>query len=222
MKPVTSAEMRLLDQTAIQDFAIPSLLLMENAGRGVAQILSREFMARKVLIVAGKGNNGGDGFVVARHLANQNYLVQVVLLEDPQNLKPDPLVNYTILQKMNIPVKTIRTEIPEADWAAQCEWANCIVDAIFGVGFHGRVEGVFAQAISAICESQRPVVSVDIPSGLDADTGEIQGVAIKATVTATLALPKRGLFEGNGPEYSGKVEIIDIGIPNFLLKPYLV
>ena len=245
---ISAEEIRRMDQSAIQDYSIPGLLLMENAGRSVSDVIFREYKPCKVLIVTGKGNNGGDGLVVARHLANRGYSVQVVLLEDPARLKADPLLNFSIISKMNIPWVLMAAGSEEKIFGF-CQESELVVDAIFGIGIHSPVRGIFEKAIRAInrCGSNtdqskrsgdwgrpnyhlgkeikslggRPVVSIDIPSGLDADTGQVHGVAVKATKTVTLALPKRGLFEGEGPKYAGEIEVADIGIPRELLLPFL-
>ncbi|MFH1209036.1 MAG: NAD(P)H-hydrate epimerase [Candidatus Omnitrophota bacterium] len=217
---ISAAEIRKMDESAIRDYSMPGLLLMENAGRSVSEIIFREYKPCKVLIFAGKGNNGGDGLVAGRHLANHGYSVQVAFLEDPAGLKGDPLLNFSIMSKMNIPW-ALMAAISEKEISAYCRKSDLVVDAIFGVGIHSSVNGISEKAIRAINGSQRPVVSIDIPSGLDADTGQIHGVAVKATKTVTLALPKRGLYEGEGPRYAGKIEVADIGIPRELLLPFM-
>ncbi|MFH1799917.1 MAG: NAD(P)H-hydrate epimerase [Candidatus Omnitrophota bacterium] len=217
---ISTAEILKMDESAIQDYSMPGLLLMENAGRSVSEIIFKEYKPCKVLIFVGKGNNGGDGLVVARHLANHGYSVQVALFEDPASLKDDPLLNFSIINKMNIPWTLIEA-ISEEEICAYCKKSELVVDAIFGVGIHSSVGGIFEKAIRAINGSQRPVVSIDIPSGLDADTGQVHGVAVKATKTATLSLPKHGLFEGEGPGHAGKIEVADIGIPRDLLLPFM-
>ena len=218
---ISAEEIRRMDQSAIQDYSIPSLLLMENAGRSVSDVIFRDFRPCKVLIFAGKGNNGGDGFVVARHLTNRGYSVKVVLLEDPARLKLDPLLNFKIVSKMNIPVVLSNESIPEEELLRHCLNAELIVDAIFGVGVDSPARGIFEKAIRAINRGMKPVLSIDVPSGLNADTGQVHGVAVKATKTVTLALPKAGLFEGEGPQYAGEIEVADIGIPRKLLSPFL-
>ena len=217
---ISAEEVRRLDQSAIRDYGIPSFLLMENAGRSISDVISREYKPCKVLIVTGKGNNGGDGLVVARYLANRGYVVRVVLLEDPARFKTDPLLNFSIVSKMNIP-SVLMTAASEEKIFKFCQESELVVDAIFGVGIHSPVRGIFEKAIRAINRCQKPVVSIDIPSGLDADTGQVHGVAVKATWTVTLALPKRGLSEGEGPGYTGRIEVADIGIPRELLLPFL-
>jgi NAD(P)H-hydrate epimerase len=220
MRRVTADDIRRLDLSAARDYSIPGILLMENAGRAVSDVILRDYPSCKVLIFAGKGNNGGDGLVVARRLANLAYKVRVILLESPSNLKADSLLNYSIAEKMAIPI-TVSTVMSENAFLDLCFESDLIVDAIFGIGIHSPVQGVFRETISAINRSGKPVVSVDIPSGLDSDTGQVHGVAVKATSTVTLALPKRGLFEGEGPSCAGRVEVADIGIPRDLLVPYL-
>ena len=217
---IRASEVRRLDQRAIRDYGIPALLLMENAGRSVSDVISREYEPCKVLIFAGKGNNGGDGLVVARHLKNRGYAVQVALLEDPAGLKADPLQNFSIIQKMNIPW-VLLAAAPQEKIAAYCQRTNLVVDAIFGVGIHRPVRGIYKKAIGAINKSRRPVVSIDMPSGLDTDTGRVHGAAVRATLTVTLSLPKLGLFKGEGPRYAGRIEVADIGIPRELLQPFL-
>lgn len=221
MKPVLAEDMRRLDRAAIEEFGIPGLILMENAGRGVSDIISRAYQPGPVAIFVGKGNNGGDGLVVSRYLTNRGFDVLVLLLEEPARLKSDPLINYRIAEKMKIPVRKISGPVLPDEIAGICSDADLIVDAIFGVGLNTGLAGVFRTAVEAINHSGRPVLSIDIPSGLDADSGAVHGAAVKASTTATLGLPKAGLMAGQGPEYSGKIEIVDIGIPRSLLGPYL-
>jgi len=220
LAPVSASEIRRLDQAATRDYGIPALLLMENAGRAVSDVISREYKPCKVLIFVGKGNNGGDGLVVARHLANRGFHVRVVLLEDPAKLKADPLLNFTIVKKMKIPLVLMTENSTDEELSAHCSEADLVIDAIFGVGIHSPLSGIFEKAVRAINRNGKFVISIDIPSGLDADTGQVHGVVVKATRTVTLALPKLGLFAGEGPKCAGKVECVDIGIPRELLLPF--
>ena len=217
---ISAADVRKIDESALRDYAMPGLLLMENAGRSVGEIVRRDYRPCKALIFVGRGNNGGDGLVVARHLANHGYPVRVAFLEDPSGLKGDPLLNFSILNKMNIPWMSLAS-ISDEEMVAFCSKSDLVVDAIFGVGIHSTIDGIYEKAIRLINESRKPVVSIDIPSGLDADTGFVHGIAVQATKTVTLALPKRGLFEGEGPRYAGKIEVADIGIPRELLSPFI-
>lgn len=221
MRPVTREEMQRLDRMTIENYAVPGILLMENAGAAVCEILCREFLQGNVAVFAGKGNNGGDGFVVARHLGNRGYNVRVILLEDPLNLKSDPRINYALIEKMKVPVFFESERTRAEEFGEHCQRADVIVDALFGIGIHSPVRGRFEKAIRAINQSGKPVVSIDIPSGLDTDTGHVHGVAVKAAVTVALALPKQGFFRAEGPRHSGKVETVDIGIPHELMAPFL-
>jgi NAD(P)H-hydrate epimerase len=220
MKSVSAADVRRMDEKAALEFGMPGLLLMENAGRSVADVICRDFDPCRVLIVAGKGNNGGDGLVAARHLATRGFSPQVILLEDPALLKSDPLLNLNIVRRMNVPLFCV-TAVSEDELAGYFQDAGLIVDAIFGVGIHSPVRGIFENAIRAINQSRKKVVSVDVPSGLDADTGAVRGAAVMATRTLTLALPKAGLLKGEGPKYAGEIEIVDIGLPRALLQSFL-
>ncbi len=213
--------MRRLDEAATRDHAIPSLLLMENAGRSVCEVISREYEPCKVLVLVGKGNNGGDGLVVARHLVNRGYKVEVALLEDPAKLKADPLLNFTIVRKMKIPCIQLAEIATEEEALALCRKEDLVVDAIFGIGLNSPVGGVFETVIRALNKSGKPVVSLDIPSGLDADTGWVHGVAVKAAWTVALALPKAGFYENEGPQHTGEIEVVDIGLPHQMLQPFL-
>jgi NAD(P)H-hydrate epimerase len=220
MRPVLADEMRRLDQAAILDFHIPSLTLMENAGRGVADLIRREFKPCRAAVFVGNGNNGGDGLVVARSLVESSFAVTVLMLGDPACLKHDPKTNFLRFQRTGASVRIIPESMSETDLFLLAKDSELIVDAIFGVGLRRDIQGVMKTAVAVMNRTGRPVVSIDIPSGLDADSGRVRGAAVKATVTATLAIPKVGLAVADGPEYCGRVEIIDIGMPDVLLAPY--
>ncbi|HXV27606.1 MAG TPA: NAD(P)H-hydrate epimerase [bacterium] len=214
--------MKTLDQMAIQEFGIPSLLLMENAGRGVADLICGEVhdikpKALNILAFCGKGNNGGDGLVACRYLANRGFNVRVLLFTNPSALKDDPAVNYNIVNRMKVPAETILDRIEAARAKPHLIHADMIIDALFGVGLNTELTDVFADAIGMINESGKKVIAVDLPSGLNADTGEVMGVAVKANITATLGLPKKGLYEREGPFYAGDIQVIDIGLPAKIL-----
>lgn len=215
MKLVTSRQMRDLDRAATERHGISSLELMERAGLGVAEAVLRISKPAKgpAVVVAGRGNNGGDGLVAARYLIQKGSDVTVILLASPHDLSPDACANWEMLLPLTTHVYTAR-DISELNSCLPfIERAGCIVDAIFGTGLDREVSGLSLTAISAINMVKIPVVAVDIPSGLSADTGKPFGVAVKATHTATLGLPKRGLFVGDGPNFAGSVSVIDIGIP---------
>ncbi len=221
MRSVTREEMQRLDRAAAENYSVPGLSLMENAGVAVCEVLCREFRRENIAVFVGKGNNGGDGLVVARHLGNRGYNVRIILLEDPLNLKSDPRINYALIEQMKVPVLFAGERTLAEEFETHCQWAGIIVDALFGIGIHSPVRGGFEKAIRAINQSGKPVVSIDIPSGLDADTGKVHGTAVKAYLTVALALPKQGFFRGEGPQHTGKIETVDIGIPRELTDPFL-
>lgn len=204
--------MRALDSRATEEFGIPSLLLMENAGLGIAELAASEISSGKIVVVAGKGNNGGDGFVAARHLHNRGFAVHILLLSDPKMLQGDATLNFDIVSRMKIPCETFN------DAKEHLGEASLIIDAIFGIGLKKPLEGPYADAVNVINESRKPVLAIDVPSGIDADTGDVRGAAIKATVTGTLGLPKNGLFRGAGALHAGKIAVVDIGLPRQVIS----
>jgi len=206
---LTADEMRRIDRHAIEDIGIPSLVLMENAGRGVAE----EVMAlsprtgKRWLVMAGKGNNGADGVVAARHLANAGFQVAVMYAADPDTLVGEAAVQRDIARKLGIPLMA---------YSEGCvDWRNYdgVIDALLGTGTGGAPRGVLAEMIRAMSESGKPVVAVDIPSGLDADTGQVHDPCVRAVKTVALAFKKRGLAQYPGLAFAGEVAVRDIGIP---------
>ena len=209
MNYVTARQMQAIDRQASTRFKIPALLLMENAGRAVAEDVVR-FRPRRVVLVCGSGNNGGDGLVAARHLANRGIPCTVIYLQRP--VKADPALNFTILQKMKVPC-VAWGRVTAARRARLLRQASVIVDAIFGTGLSRAVREPYRSVIEAINRSGRPVISVDIPSGMHADTGEPMGICVRATRTVTLALPKRAFTRAASRRYTGPVLVVDISIP---------
>jgi len=211
---VSAAEMREIDRLTIDKFDVPSLTLMERAGAAVTQAIVERFArnAKKgVLIVAGKGNNGGDGFVVARLLKKRRIPSEVALLARPDELSPDAAHNLRAYLKLKGKV----TEIAAANLDQLNDRVGknaLIVDAILGTGTKSEVRGLFADAIALIHASGLPVVAVDIPSGLDTDKGVPLGVAIQAEMTVALAFPKLGEVIYPGAKYAGELAVADIGI----------
>src|SRR3990167_4505035 len=222
--------MRRLDGTAIKRYGIPGLVLMENAGRGVAEIIERglggfkggdkplPYTDKRVSIFAGKGNNGGDGFVVARHLFNKGFNVRVYLLAKPQNVKGDAKVNLNIWEKTGGKIVSIVSKRSLERHRVNIRHSHLIVDAIFGTGLSADVKGIQRDVIEFINSLNKPIVAVDVPSGLNASNGRVLGSCVKATITATMAIPKIGLLIYPGMDYAGKVEVVDIGMPRELLK----
>lgn len=218
MKLATANEMRKIDARAMGEYSIAGLDLMENAGSGIASVIEAEFgpvFGKSVTIVCGKGNNGGDGLVVARHLHAVGAKVRVFLLARTSDLKGDPEANLERWRSLGNTVTEIETEDAPgwddlADSLAGCELA---VDAVLGTGATGELKGAVAKAAAAMCESGCPVVAIDAPTGVNADTGAAGEPCVRATLTATLALMKRGLFLYPGVERAGRVVLVDIGIP---------
>ncbi len=219
MKILTSWEMKEIDRTTIEDIGIPGPVLMENAGLKITGALLERFpdpQKEKIVIIAGKGNNGGDGFVVARHLFNQGAVPEVLLLASKKDVKGDAAINLHIALKMGLPVTEIRK--PE-DWRRarrRISDATILIDAIFGTGLLKPLDGLFAQVVQDINKSKAFVVAVDIPSGLSSDTFELIGPCVSADLTVTLAAPKIAHVFSPADEHVGELVIADISVPSFL------
>jgi len=220
MKVVTSQQMREIDRKAIEENKLSGLALMENAGLRIFQSLKKiypDLRLKKIIIFAGSGNNGGDGFVVARHLYTYGVKVKVFLLAHFNKIKGEAGENLNTINKMEVElIETETTKFEEIQRTIQN--SDLIIDAILGTGLQGKVTGLKAKIIDLINISNKEVVAIDVPSGLDTDTGKTEGPCIKATHTITLALPKIGLLIFPGASYAGKVTVEDIGIPSYLLK----
>ncbi len=221
MKIPDAGTMRDIDRAATERYGVLGLQLMENGGRGVAEAVKRELSASsmngRVVIATGKGNNGGDGYVAARHLKNSGLNVTVFSVAPVEELKGDAAINAQAWLKMGGEVRTLKSDGDVKDCASAFRHSSVIVDAIFGIGLASPVKGAAAKVIELINGLARKVVAVDVPSGIDATTGAVLGCAVRAGVTATMALPKLGLYTYPGREYAGRVEIVDIGLPAQLL-----
>jgi NAD(P)H-hydrate epimerase len=212
--------MQRIDRKASRYFGLKGLVLMENAGRGVAGIVDREVTGKnsRVTVLAGKGNNGGDGFVAARHLANKGFEVTVILLTDISDIKGNARINMDIWVRMGGSIETLKRTREIKKHLSLFKHSAVIVDAIFGTGLSSDVRGHYARLIDTINELSKPVISIDVPSGIDASTGKVFGCCVRADITATMAIPKIGLLTYPGADYSGRVEIVDIGIPKVLIE----
>lgn len=220
MKVATAQQMQELDRKAIETYRIPGIVLMENAGRGAAEAILEAFpeMDRKrVAIIAGKGNNGGDGFVIARYLLNRGIPVRVFLLTDPKSLRGDAETNFSIFHRMKGEIVSVPSTKDYQKVKRDLEKANLLVDAIFGTGLDAEVRGYYREVIDHLNSLHRPIVSIDTPSGLNADTGKPLGTAIRASLTVTFGLPKVGLLVSPGIDYTGRLKIVDIGFPKNLV-----
>ena len=225
MKILSSQEMRDIDRMAIEEIGIPGIVLMENAGLRVVRALRGRFPKpedESIVIVAGKGNNGGDGLVVARHLFNLGARPQVLLLAAKEEVQGDAAVNLAVALKLGIPVTEIRTP---PDWKkarVKVFHAAVLVDALFGTGLLKPLDGFFALAVEDINKSAAFKVAVDIPSGLSSDTFELIGPCVKADLTVALAAPKIAHIFPPAAECVGDLVVAPIGIPPFLFeKPEL-
>lgn len=213
MKLASVQEITHIDRKAIREFGIPGPVLMENAAAAVLQEMERHFdglLGVKVGIICGKGNNGGDGLALARRLRIRGVPVRVAVLAPFSALRGEAKLNLSILRKTDVEI------IPNAGPSVLNElvaWSDVVVDALLGVGLSKPLKGNYALAVELMNASGRPVVAVDIPSGIDADSGQVLGSAVRADLTVTMTLPKRGLFLHPGSDCAGTVRIADIGIP---------
>ena len=229
MKVVTAQEMRLLDKRTIEEYAIPGMVLMENAGLGVLREMTLRYgdLTRKaVTVIAGRGNNGGDGFVIARHLHQKGGRVKIYLLGQKETVEGDAGTNLQIYTKIGGALQELAgSQITEKNLQrleSDLNQSDLIVDAIFGTGLMNTKSDpagrMISQVITRMNESGKPIVAVDIPSGISSDTGEIIETGVKADLTVTFGLPKRGHYLHPGAAHRGVLRVVDIGIPQSLIN----
>ncbi|MFT3922520.1 MAG: NAD(P)H-hydrate dehydratase [Myxococcales bacterium] len=215
MKPLLRRDaVRALDRDAIERLKVPGVVLMENAGLGAAQLLMREFSGaalERVLIVGGVGQNGGDAWVVARQLALRGIRPRCVLVGDPAKVQGDAAVNLQALRALGLEPEICQGSLDAL--RVQLAQASLVVDGLFGTGLDRDITGFYADAITAINDAGRPVFALDLPSGVDADTGQVRGVAVRASFTATFAAHKPGLHQFPGAALAGRSECVAIGVP---------
>jgi NAD(P)H-hydrate epimerase len=207
---LTREQVRAIDRRAIEEFGVPGIVLMENAGRGAAEVLLALGARGPVLACCGKGNNGGDGFVIARHLDNRGLPVRVLLFAKPEELTGDAAINFTIIRRSRVP-----WEVRNGPPLEAAEW---IVDALFGTGLAGAVRPPFDAVIAAINSGGAKVLAVDIPSGLDCDTGEPLGPTVRADHTVTFVAAKKGFENPASQQWVGAIHVVDIGAPRAALR----
>jgi NAD(P)H-hydrate epimerase len=253
LRALARAEVRELDQKAAGFLALPTSLLMENAGRGAAgwfaelvgaippgaggrpmdrpagpteHAVRRGPRLPRVTILCGPGNNGGDGGVVARHLDGWGFPVQVIWFARSERLTGDAALQWAILAKAGIPQLAWFDGQPEeteieldrlTDAIHRCDW---LIDGLLGTGLSRPVEGALRVVIEAMNHSGKPIFALDVPSGLDTDTGKPLGVAVRATATATFVADKLGFSADGAWDFTGEVAVIDIGLPRCLLEPF--
>lgn len=221
-KTLTREEMRELDRKAIEEYKIPGIILMENAGRNVAEEVLKMIGSHRqanVAVLCGKGNNGGDGFVIARHLHNHCIPAPVFLVAKiPDTVSDgDAGTNLRILLRMKIPVREVLHTSEVNEILKALHGYDIIVDALFGTGLSGEVREPFRTLIDGVNTLNKPRVSVDIPSGLDCNTGRVLGSAIRAHKTVTFAASKRGFYLESGPAHTGEIIVTGISIPREIL-----
>jgi len=212
-------QVRRVDQLAIERYGITGLVLMENAGRNAAEIIDRAYGPRsRAVIYCGTGNNGGDGCVIARHLVNREWSVRVVMTGPRQKQTRDTSANFGIIEAMGVDI-TVAEDAPSQQVAVRSATENdVIVDALLGTGFRGDVRSPTAELIGAINDApKRGVVAIDVPSGLDCDSGTASRSTIRADWTITFVAEKRGFATPVAQAHLGRVEVADIGAPQQLI-----
>jgi len=210
---MTRNQVRAFDTWAISELSVPGVVLMENAGKGCADIIIdrlSDVKHAKVCILCGCGNNGGDGYVIARHLHNAGLTPIVIICGNRSKIKGDALINLEIIDRMNISITEKTARDIELDQLT--EGCSMIVDAIFGTGLSGTLRDDYIKLVDGINESKADIVAVDIPSGLDCDTGKPLGTAVKADITVTFAAVKKGFAEKSAALYTGNIYKVSIGV----------
>jgi NAD(P)H-hydrate epimerase len=219
---LTRDQSRRLDRLAMDEYGMSGLVLMENAGRGATDVLVGEGIEGPVMICCGKGNNAGDGFVMARHLDLRGYQARVFLWSDPDKLQGDAAANFAILRKTDVPVTVFSQGFAENEeqrrsFEDELAGAAWVVDALLGTGAQGEPRPPFDTVIERINASQKRVLAVDVPSGLDCDTGRPAEHAIRASVCCTFAAAKPGLLMPQAEPFVGRLHVLDIGTPRKLI-----
>ncbi len=219
---LTRSQVRDVDRRAIDQYGLPGVVLMENAGRNAATLLLNFLLNfgihGPVLICCGKGNNAGDGFVVARHLENAGIAVSVLLAVPSDGLTGDAAINFRVLQRAGTRIVEPPVTGIQALWREELAQADWIVDALLGTGAQGPLREPFLSAIEIMNASNRPIFSLDLPSGMDCDTGQPLGGCIRANHTATFVARKPGFDAPGAAAWTGEVHVIDIGVPRRLLQ----
>ena len=209
-------DMQQLDQYTMERIGLPGVVLMENAGAKVVEEImnSLPFEQAKIVVLAGGGNNGGDGFVIARLLADKGIKTLLCVLVDVEHVKGDAKVHLDVYKNRHLPLFELSKNTLE-NLKKELNIADIIVDAMLGTGVIGAVREPFSEVISIVNDygKEKLVMSVDIPSGVSSDTGKVEGVAIIATKTVSFVLPKKGFFLAEGPRHIGEWKVVDISVP---------
>jgi len=212
-------QVRRVDRLAIERYGMSGLVLMENAGRNAAELIDREYgPGGSGVVFCGGGNNAGDGCVIARHLSNNGWLVRVVMTAAAEKLTPDTTANYGIICAMGLDIVSAPDAALLSDAVTAIEADDVVVDALLGTGFHGEVRSPLAELIHAVnAVPKRAAVAIDVPSGLDCDTGQASTATIRADLTITFVAMKRGFLEEPAKDTLGRVVVAEIGAPIALL-----
>ncbi|MBA7712386.1 Bifunctional NAD(P)H-hydrate repair enzyme Nnr [subsurface metagenome] len=217
---MTRDEVRAFDSWAINTLGIPGMVLMENAGRSCAELIKdklKDIAHPKVCIFCGTGNNGGDGYVIARHLLNSSFEVVVVICGNREKVKGDAKINLDILERLGQPIEQLNIgdgDVPARVKAFTAD-ADMLVDGLFGTGLSGQLSNEYKQLIETINTCNCPILAVDIPSGLDCDNGQPLGAAIRASYTVTFVAVKKGFASRSAAQYTGEIFVASIGVePN--------
>ncbi|HVU88790.1 MAG TPA: NAD(P)H-hydrate epimerase [Pirellulales bacterium] len=211
-----------VDRRAVAEYGMAGLVLMENAGRGTVDVLCRLGIAGPVVVCCGRGHNGGDGFVIARHLDLRGHAVRVGLWCDPASLQGDAAANYAILARSGVPIDVFGNQYDAACLAALLDGAAWIVDALLGTGSHGDPRPPMDAVIDALNAHSAAKLAVDLPSGLDGDTGAVSRHTIRAAHTCTFVAQKPGFLMPGAAAYTGQVHVLDIGAPRKLIEECLI
>jgi NAD(P)H-hydrate epimerase len=217
VRPLSRAEVQEVDRRAIEDFGMSGLVLMENAGRGCVDTLCELGCHGPVVVVCGNGNNAGDGFVIARHLDLREVRVKTILLRPADRLRGDAAANYSILSRGRVPIVDLSRQFDPGAFDAELRGAEWIVDALLGTGGAGAPRPPMDAAIRRMNASSAKCLAVDLPSGLDCDTGEPAEPTIRADHTCTFVAAKTGFTNPKAVAHLGQVHIIDIGAPGRLI-----
>jgi NAD(P)H-hydrate epimerase len=228
MARLVRQEVRELDRLAIEEYGVPGVVLMENAGANAARLLEGQGITGPVVIACGRGNNGGDGFVIARHLEAAGHQVRLLVAAVPEAYAGDAAINLRIVERSGVSIICL-TDTDAAAWRRELVGARWVVDALLGTGAAGPPRGAVAAAIEAINAVRAAaggaavrVLAVDLPSGLDADTGAAPGVCVRADLTATFVAEKAGFANPSAAAFTGTVHVLGIGAPAALLRRFSV
>jgi NAD(P)H-hydrate epimerase len=215
---LTRRQARRVDEVAIGEWGMSGLVLMENAGRGCVDLLERLGIAGPIAVCCGRGNNAGDGFVIARHLELRGRAVKVCLWSEPDRLSDDATANYEILARTDVPIVSFAKGHDAARLDAELDGADWIVDSLLGTGATGPPRPPLDEVIRQLNERRARKLAIDLPSGLDCDTGDAPGEVFRADHTATFVAAKPGFFTPHARPLVGELHVLDIGAPVKLIR----